>query len=216
MPQLEVWIASAASSARMDDADWRVDIYDESGAAFIWAAQSFTGLAAPQSRWSGAIPPGTYQVEAHGSGGRATHRAFALVSPLVDTSVTLLPRHPEHLAPRCDITVERVVGVAPSGRLSAIAVHGTSEDCRSIVVTAARDDGKSTGKAVKAAASTKADGAWMVTVPTRGGGLTCGDTVVVVASCREADCSATWRGTLQCPPATPRDRSSGRAAPRRT
>jgi len=214
MPQLEVWIASAQSAALMDDADWRVDLYDEGGAKLVWAGQAFTALPAPQSRWAGAVPPGTYQVEAYGPGGRATHRALALVPPRTDTTVTLLPRPEAHLEPRCDVTITSVSGLAPAGRLTKVEVQGTSEHCETIVVTVTPAD-SAEGNPAKGSTAVE-HGTWSVAVSATRAGIRCGDRVVVVARCRDGDCETVWEGTVECPEPEPEPVPRSGRAPKGT
>jgi hypothetical protein len=63
---LDIWITKPGDPCYVDDSHWTIRVSDCHGMPYHWASRDYSQLPAPQGHWAGAIPPGTYVVQAAG------------------------------------------------------------------------------------------------------------------------------------------------------
>jgi hypothetical protein len=78
---LDVWIMRPGHVSRVDDHEWIVRVCDSEGSIFTWGTTDYDHLIGAKAHWVGAIPPGTYVVQAALKGGSTvvTDHAIAVV-----------------------------------------------------------------------------------------------------------------------------------------
>ena len=59
---LDVWVMQPGRPCYVDDNEWIIRVFDESGVVYKWNGASYGVLPAPKANWSGTIPPGCYVV----------------------------------------------------------------------------------------------------------------------------------------------------------
>jgi len=192
---LDVWIARAGCAAHVDDAAWKVFIFDAHGKPYQWAGAAYSNLAAPNAHWAGTIPPGTYVVQAvNDASGVHTDHAIVTVEPMRASSVRLYvagredrPGRPGRPSgKKCAVTIETVFGSGGSPPRS-IVIAGTAQNCAHIEIEL-RCRQKLVGKTT----ATVSGGDWKAEIaPSDREACRCDGPVSVIARCAEhEDCVA--------------------------
>lgn len=200
---LDVWIARAGCAAHVDDAAWRVFIFDAHGKPYEWAGTAYSNLSAPHAHWAGTIPPGTYVVQAvNEASGAHTDHAIVAVEPMKASSVRLYvagredrPGRPGRpTGKRCALTIETVFGDGGQPPRT-IAVTGTAQGCSQVEVYLLCRQ-KPAGKAT----ATVSGGTWKAVIAADRESCRCDGPVSVIARCAEhEDCETRFdTDRLQC------------------
>jgi hypothetical protein len=191
---LDVWIGRPGAACQVDDASWRVTIYDAHGKIYQWAGATYANLNAPHAHWAGTIPPGTYVVRAVNSAtGAKTDHAIVTVEPMRASSVILYvasgkeEERPDRPKPtKCKITIDEVIGSNQPVR--QLYITGSAQGCTKIELEI------KCGNKPKKAVVSVSGGSWKADVKySPQDECQCGGPISVIARCVEhPDCTARY------------------------